>query len=261
VHKKPRNGKAQAKTGDKIIEIPEQARHIEDQDQEFFQGDDVGDFSFLEHLDAIELGKRVHKEKVIREDKPSKVKSDVFKSNDNPIDEDDSEVLSDALDDNEVDQPIWEEEQIYELKPRTGDSSWRKKESTKLPVRGVNGRLVQIDDGASGSKSGSFDEEEESDSDSDGDDDSTGAVESSLKEQPVVTGPEAVIEAKEALARLAEEIVESPEEKVQFSVTQLTLGIKFKVISRIVQQGQSRNQKACSSNSTHSLQRHHPWVL
>ena len=122
-----------------------------------------------------------------------------------------SEVLSEALDtDEEPDGiPNWDEEQTYEQKPRKGDSHWQKKESKRLPLV-TNGRIVQRE--ASISESESDEESEESDSVSDSVSD-----EGALQEEevtPVKTGSEAVIEAKEALAKLAEEITEYPEEKV-----------------------------------------------
>jgi hypothetical protein len=152
----------------------------------------------------------VQKEKVQRLEKPTNFKATVPKhqlqGEDEYSDEGDlREILSDALDSDGVREGGWDEEQAYEQRPRSGDSQWRKKESTKLPMRTLNGKLQQID----ASESESSDESSESDSDSVVD-------ESPL--QPVVeanvkTGPEAVIEAREALAKLAEEILESPEER------------------------------------------------
>lgn len=193
----------------KIIDIPEQSRQIEVQDEEFFDGDDVGDYSFLGRLDEKELGKRVEKEKIQREEKPKKVRPPPVmeeESEEYSDEEELSDVLNDALDANEAEEKDWDEEQAYEQKPRKGDSQWRKKESTKLPVRTVNGGLQQID--ASESEDASSETEE---SDSDGEPEEATQV---AEEQPTKTGREAVIEAKEALARLAEEIVELPEEKV-----------------------------------------------
>jgi hypothetical protein len=156
-----------------------------------------------------ELGKRVEKEKIQRQERTVKAKTPGSESEDNYSDEEGlSDVLSDALDEKSDIKVDWDEEQAYESKPRTGDSQWRKKESTKLPIRTVNGGIKQID--ASDSESESSDESEESDSDSEPDE----SKEQSVVEEPVKMGPEAVIEAKEALARLAEEILELPEERV-----------------------------------------------
>jgi len=242
------------KTGPKIIDIPEQSRQVEDQDEEFFEGDEVGDFSFLKTLDITELGKRVQKEKVLSEGNATKVKPATVRavdSEDEYSDEADlSDALSEALNVNGAAERDWDEEQAYEQKPRTGDLQWRKKESTKLPVRSVNGRLLQMD--ASESELDSSEDTEESDSD--------GEIERESENTPVQTaedeiksGPEAVIEAKEVLARLAEEILESPEEKVVLCLKKLTVGIEFKVLPRIIQQGQFDHQEARSRNSTYCL--------
>ena len=222
------------KTGPKIIDIPEQSRQLEEQDEQFFEGDEVGDFSFLKTLNVTELGKRVQKEKVLREGNPTKVKPAPVRavdSDDEHSDEADlSDALSDALNGNGVAERGWDEEQAYEQKPRTGDLQWRKKESTKLPVRSVNGRLLQMD--ASESESDSSEETEESDSDGESESENT-LVQTA--EDEIKSGPEAVIEAKEALAKLAEEIIESPEEKVVLYVMKLNVGIEFKVLPRSIQ--------------------------
>jgi hypothetical protein len=221
------------KAGAKIIDVPQQSRQVEEQDEEFFEGDEVGDFSFLKGLNAMELGKRVEKEKVKREERPTKVKvaAVVNDSEDEYSDEDElSDVLSDALDGNGFIEQNWNEEQEYEQKPRAGDSQWRKKESTKLPVRSVNGKLRQVDASASESESESDEKSEESDSDSESDSNETPVQ--SVAEDEGQAGPEVVIEAKEALARLAEEIVELPEEKVLPTRKWLIVGIKSKNIPR-----------------------------
>lgn len=237
----------------KIIDIPEQSRQIEVQDEEFFDGDDVGDYSFLGRLDEKELGKRVEKEKIQREEKPKKVKAPLIEESEEYSDEEElSDVLNHALDTKEVEEKDWDEEQAYEQKPRKGDSQWRKKESTKLPVRTVNGGLQQID--ASDSEDASSETEE---SDSDGEADETTQV---AEEQPTKTGPEAVIEAKEALARLAEEIVELPEEKVSCFNHSLTIGIKLEDLSGNLQQGQSNYQETRLGNPAHRLQGYYSWV-
>jgi len=202
----------------------------------------------------------VRKEKVQREEKPKKPAAvDAEDSENEYSDEADlSNAVSKALNGNGAAERDWDEEQAYEQKPRTGDLQWRRKESTKLPVRAANGRLLQID--ASESESDSSEEPEESDSDSES--------ESESKDTPVQTaedeikaGPEVVIEAKEALARLAEEIVESPEEKVVLYLKKLIGGIEFKVFPRVIQQRQFDYQEGCSCNATHRLQRYNSWVI
>jgi hypothetical protein len=195
----------------KVIDIPEQSRQIEDQDAEFFDGDEVGDFSFLRKLNVKELGKQVEKEKIQREERTVKAKAPVSESEDEYSDEEGlSDVLGEALEGKRDAKIDWDEEQAYESKPRTGDSQWRKKESTKLPIRTANGGIKQID--ASDSDSDSSDESEESDSDSEPDE----SKEQSVVEEPAKMGPEAIIEAKEALAKLADEILELPEERVYY---------------------------------------------
>jgi hypothetical protein len=210
--KRQRNAKSRVNASDKVIEVPEQSRDVEDQDEEFFQGDEVGDFSFLRGLDPTALGKRVQKEKLQRTEKPVNVKVAKEDIEDEYSDEAGlSDAISDALDAEDHGGNDWEVEQSYEQKPRTGDLQWRKKESTKLPVRSTTGRLVQM--AASASESESSDETEESDVESEADE----PQKQSIVEDSIKVGPEAVIDAKETLAKLAEEIVESPEEKV-FSI-------------------------------------------
>ena len=156
-----------------------------------------------------ELGKRVQKEKVPGEGKPTKGQTTRAEGNRDAEygnEEDLRDALSDALDEYGATERNWDEEQAYEEKPRTGDSQWRKKESTKLPIRGANGKLLQNE----ASESESLEEMEESDSDDESD---TRKSPVQSTEEYVKGGPETVIEAKETLARLAEEIIESPEEK------------------------------------------------
>jgi hypothetical protein len=243
------------KPGKKVIDIPEQSRQIEDQDEEFFEGDEVGDFSFLRKLDVKELGKRVEKEKIQREERTVKSKAPVSESEDDYSDEEGlSDVLSDALDEKSAVKVDWDEEQAYESKPRMGDSQWRKKESTKLPIRTANGGIKQID--ASDSESDSSDEAEESDSDSEAEE----AKEQAIVEEPVKMGPEAVIEAKEALARLAEEILELPEERVIASQKWANSGSKSERVPRNIQQGKPDYQKVSNDHPANRLQRYYPWV-
>jgi hypothetical protein len=153
----------------------------------------------------------------------------VFESEDEYSDEEGlSHALSDAMEEKNVVKD-WDEEQEYETKPRTGDSQWRKKESTKLPIRTVKGGIQEID--ASESESESSDESELSDSDSEEDKDQ----EQGVVEEPIKMGPEAVIEAKEALAKLAGEILELPEERVRPFRNSLTSGPKFERIPGNIQ--------------------------
>jgi hypothetical protein len=243
------------KTGPKIIDIPEQSRQVEDQDEEFFEGDEVGDFSFLKTLDVTELGKRVQKEKVQGEEKPTKTKPAVLRTEEDSEDEysdeaDLSNAVSETLNENGSAERDWDEEQAYEQKPRTGDLQWRKKESTKLPIRSVNGRLLQMDASESESDASEKTEESDSDGESESDDENT-PVQTAGDE--IKSGPEAVVEAKEALARLAEEIVESPEEKVTPYLKKLSVGIEFKILPRIIQQRQFDRQKARSHYSAYRL--------
>ena len=217
VQKRPHTGKAKAKEVDKIIAIPEQTRLVEDQDEDFFEGDEVGDFSFLNTIDAKELGKRVEKEKKQpRKEKPTPDKSSL--SFDESEDDNLSEILSEALDDNSHKARDWNKEQEYEKNPRSGDSQWRKKESTRLPIRTANGNLVQVNESESELESSS--ESESSDTSSEDEP----AMEPIARES-VKAERDAVIEAKEALAKLAEEIVETPEEKVILSLMYLNQGL------------------------------------
>lgn len=167
-----------------------------------------------------------------------------------------SDVLGEALDSEEKVDAVrkWDEEQVYEQKPRKGDANWQKKESKRLPLV-TNGRVVNRE--ASESESESDEESEGSDSSSDTDSDEEKPVE----DVPMKSGPEAVIEAKEALAKLAEEIIESPEEKVHFRPYTSNIDFQSQGFSRNFQQGQSHDQKARYGYSTYRIQRHYPWVI
>ena len=228
------NGKVKAKPGDKkIIDIPEQSRHIEDQDTEFFDAEDVGDYSFLKRLDEKELGKRVEKEKIQHDEMPEKAKFIATPVSDEELSDEEGlgDALSDALEEENINERDWDEEQEYEQKPRKGDSLWRKKESTRLPVRTTGGGLKELE--ASASESESSDESEASDSDSDLD-----ASEQAIQPEEIPkTEREAVIEAKEALARLADEIAEAPEEKVLFRHCWLTKISNLKAFREIYNKG------------------------
>ena len=205
-----RNPKNQPRR-EKIIGVPEQFREIEQQDEEFFEGDEFGDYSFLKNLDASEIGKRIQKEKQPSEERtknPSKILPSIEESHDEYSNEEDlGDIVGDALDINGSQKHKWEQEQPYERQPRKGDSQWRRKDSTRLPVRTVTGKLMELE--ASGSDSESSEESEESDADSE----SVAVAEEPVAEI-VKVGKEAVIEAKEALAKLAGEILEEPQERV-----------------------------------------------
>src|ERR1700737_2378033 len=98
--KKPRNAKSKPKPGEKkIISIPAQSRSIETQDAEYFSGSEIGDFSFLHHLNEKELGKRVEKEKLPREETSRNVKVPKSKV---PAEREDSAEFSDEENLNEV---------------------------------------------------------------------------------------------------------------------------------------------------------------
>jgi len=203
------------------------------------------------------------KDKLPRDEKTTKpvkkVLPDVHESShDEYSDEEDlSDVVKDALDGNDVEKHQWDQEQSYEQQPRKGDSQWRKKESSRLPVRTVTGKLRELE--ASESESELSDETEESDSDSD-----IVEVAEEPVEENVKVGKEAVIQVKETLAKLAGEILEEPQEKVSFSsldTINFIQGIESKDIQGIVQQGQSDNPKTRSRNPTYHLQRHHSRVL
>jgi hypothetical protein len=214
-------------SAEKIIDIPEQSRQIEQQDQEFFQGDEFGDYTFLKSLDASQLGKRITKDKLPRDEKTTKpakkILPDVHEStHDEYSDEEDlSDVVNDALDGNDVEKHQWDQEQTYEQRPRKGDSQWRKKESSRLPVRTVTGKLRELE--ASESESESSDETDETDSDGD-----IVEVAEEPVEENVKVGKEAVIQVKETLAKLAGEILEEPQEKVPIFIPTLHLTL-FKV--------------------------------
>jgi nucleolar complex protein 3 len=172
----------------------------------------------LKSLDASQLGKRITKDKLPRDEKtikPAKPAKKVLpevheSSHDEYSDEEDlSDVVNDALDADDVEKHQWDQEQSYEQQPRKGDSQWRKKESSRLPVRTVTGKLMELE--ASESESEVSDDTEESDSDSDVVDAAEEPVEEIAK-----VGKEAVIQVKETLAKLAGEILEEPQEKVSF---------------------------------------------
>ena len=168
----------------------------------------------MKSLDASQLGKRITKDKLPRDEKTTKPAKkalpDVHESSHGEYsdEEDLSDVVNDALDGSDVpEKHQWDQEQLYEQQPRKGDSQWRKKESSRLPIRTVTGKLMELE--ASESESESSNETEESDSDSD----TIGPAEEPV-EETVKVGKEAVIQVKETLAKLAGEILEEPQENV-----------------------------------------------
>jgi nucleolar complex protein 3 len=181
----------------------------------------------LKSLDASRLGKRITKDKLPRNAKTTKpakkVLPDVHESShDEYSDEEDlSDVVNDALDGNDVEKHQWDQEQTYEQQPRKGDPQWRKRESSRLPVRTVTGKLRELE--ASESESESSDETDENDSDSD-----IVEVPEEPVEENVKIGKEAVIQVKETLAKLAGEILQEPQEKVPIFIPTLHLTL-FKV--------------------------------
>jgi hypothetical protein len=175
----------------------------------------------LTSLDASQLGKRITKDKLPRDEKTKPAKKVLPEahesSHDEYSDEEDlSDVVNAALDGNDAEKHQWDQEQPYEQQPRKGDSQWRKKESSRLPVRTVTGKLMELEssESESESESESSDETEESDSDID----TIGAAEEPV-EEIVKVGKEAVIQVKETLAKLAGEILEEPQEKVPFFIS------------------------------------------
>ena len=216
-----------------MTEIPNQP-DVDDQGQAFGDTEELGDYAFLQYLNPKQLGKRVEKsitrlmEPAARAKPAPKIETD----DDDMSDEDElSDAINHALDNSQDGEGKWgDEEQCYELEPRKGSSEWRKKESTRLPVRTSNGKLRQAEEPSSSGESESESELEESDSD---DEMVVKEVqEGSLPAEVPKGGPEAIIEAKEALAKLAEEIAESPEEKVilSFPGTSNPSGFKSQVI-------------------------------
>ena len=171
----------------------------------------MGDFSFLTHLDQKALSRRVEKEKVPQPERRIKQVVTTTKSDDEYSDDASlEEGLDTAIDgENGFVERNWNEEQEYELKTRSGDSIWRRKESTKLPVRSARGDILPL--GASESESESLGDSEESDSEEE-----EVPTKEDVTESSVVTKGLSTTEAKEALAKLAEELLESPEEKVRF---------------------------------------------
>lgn len=109
----------------------------------------------------------------------------------------------------EADEPMQgdddEEAEEYEAKPRTGE--W-KKESKRLPLRDTTGSKFTKDSEVSESE-----ESDEHESELDDYESASSEVEETEKEE-TLDSAEVVIEAKEALARIAQEILESPEENV-----------------------------------------------
>jgi hypothetical protein len=197
-----------------VTETPSQP-DVDDRGQAFVDTEELGDYAFLQHLNASQLGKRVEKttnrpkEQTVKPKPAAKVESEDVSDEDGL-----SDAVGDALDHSGDGQGKREdEEQIYELVPRKGGSEWRKKESTRLPVRTSNGKLLPAEDSASGSGSESESESEIEESDSDDEVDVEKVQDDTGPEEAPNDGPEAVIAAKEALARVAEEIAESPEEK------------------------------------------------
>jgi hypothetical protein len=170
----------------------------------------------LKSLDPSQLGKRITKDKLPHDEKTTKpaktVLPDVHESSHNEYsdEEDLSDIVNDAVEGNDVEKHQWDHEQPYEQQPQKGDSQWRKKETSRLPIRTVTGKLMELE--ASESESESSDESEENDSDSD----TIGVTEEPVEEN-IKVRKEAVIQVKETLAKLAGAILEEPQEKVLFS--------------------------------------------
>lgn len=116
------------------------------------------------------------------------------------------ENLDNVMDEDGPTERNWNEEQAYEQKIRQGDSIWRRKESTKLPVRSAQGSLLPAGEESSSESSS---ESEESDSEEE-----EGTTKEQATETPASTKTLTLTEAKESLAKLAEELLESPEENV-----------------------------------------------
>ena len=220
-----------------VTAIPEQPE-IDDRDRDFLETKELGDYAFLEHLNATQLGKRIEKQTNRPRERALKPKLvPEAESDDEPFSDEDGfgDGISNALDSLEGANENWDDEQSYELKPRMGGPEWRKKESTRLPVRTASGNLLQAV--ASSSESESEIETEKSDSD-DGEGDLEEKQEQ-VAQEDLNDGPEAIMEAKEVLARLAEEITESPEEKVIYIIIHANAsGFKSQVIQGNLQQRQ-----------------------
>lgn len=159
-------------------------------------------------MDQKALTRRVEKKKnplpqPERKKQPLASTSEDEYSDDGSLEED----LDTVIEENNDARRNWDVEQEYEQKSRSGDSIWRRKESTKLPVRSAKGDILPA--GASESESESSSELEESDSEE-------GKPMETIEETsgPLGKVPLSTTEAKEALAKLAEELLESPEEKV-----------------------------------------------
>jgi hypothetical protein len=151
------------------------------------------------------LTRRVEKEKGSQVQRPQKQPL-VTTSGDEYSDDDSlEENLNTVMDEDGPDERNWNEEQEYEQKVRQGDSIWRRKESTRLPVRSAQGSLLPV-----GQESSSESSDESEESDSEGEE----TTKDEVAETPASTKSLTLIEAKESLAKLAEELVEAPEEKV-----------------------------------------------
>ena len=152
------------------------------------------------------MTRRVEKEKGSQI--PKSRKQPLAATSEDEYSDDDSleENLDNVMDEDEPAERNWNEEQAYEQKVRQGDSIWRRKESTKLPVRSAQGSLLLAGEESSSESGG---ESEESDSEEE-----EGTTIEQVTDTPTTTTNLTLTEAKESLAKLAEELLESPEENV-----------------------------------------------
>jgi hypothetical protein len=196
---------------------------VDDRGHTFLDTEELGDYAFLQHLNAKQLGKQVVKLTNQSKEQSVKPKATANLDSDNLSDEDGlSHAVSHALDNSGSVEGKWEdEEQTYELEPRKGGSEWRKQESTRLPIRTSKGKLLPAEDSSSRSGLESESDSEVEESDSDDEVNVEEVQDDSGTEEPPNDGPEVVIGAKEALAKVAEEIAEAPEEKVLSSFLSL----------------------------------------
>ena len=141
--------------------------------------------------------------------------------------DDNSSPFSDLEDDDDD----WEEEQDYEKMGRSLYKKKEQKESTRLPIRTTDGRIVQVPEPVlEGKKEQKEDEEDEDegmggmdDEDAEEDEDEE-AEEISEPVAPPKSEAELIVESKEELAKLASAIIEDPEENVCAPVSFLLLG-------------------------------------
>ncbi|BFZ60399.1 hypothetical protein YB2330_001435 [Saitoella coloradoensis] len=186
--------RAQNKAGTRVIHVPtangNDDSDLSDAEMEGFDSHFKG-FT----VDANAIAKKAPKPKYERDasQKPKQKRKAVDMS-------DDEEDWNES----DEDQRDWEEEQDYELRPRVMKTV---QESTRLPIKTKEGRLIKIAAPMPTKEESESEEEKE---------EATSEPESVVEAKPEkkLTLKQRVLAAKEELAKLANDLIEDPEENI-----------------------------------------------